>query len=111
MAQDADRGRVHGGDRVHDNHSGNERLPATSGGALNALPGLAQVPVKLRVVLGGSKISFQDAAALTQKSLLPIDRLADDPVDVVVNGKLIARGKLVVVEDTYGVQITELVGQ
>ena len=79
--------------------------------AMNALSGLAQVPVKLRVVLGGSKISFEDAANLTQKSLLPIDKTATDPVEVVVNGKLIARGKLVVIDDTYGVQITELIGQ
>lgn len=79
--------------------------------AMNALSGLAQVPVKLRVVLGGSKISFEDAANLTQKSLLPIDKTATDPVEVVVNGKLIARGNLVVIDDTYGVQITELIGQ
>ncbi len=78
---------------------------------MNALPGLAEVPVKLRVVLGGSKISFQDAANLTPKSLLPIDKTATDPVDVVVNGKVIARGKLVIIDDTYGVQITELIGQ
>ena len=75
------------------------------------LPGLAEVPVRLRVILGGSKISFKDAANLTQKSLLPIDRTASDPVDIVVNGKLIARGKLVIIDDTYGVQITELTGQ
>jgi len=111
MEQDEISGRAQGGDRVQDNSVGDECLPTTSRATMNALPGLAEVPVKLRVVLGGSKISFQDAAALTQKSLLPIDRLADDPVDVLVNGKLIARGKLVVVEDTYGVQITELVGQ
>ena len=79
--------------------------------AMSALSGLAQVPVKLRVVLGGSKISFEDAENLTQKSLLPIDKTATDPVEVVVNGKLIARGKLVVIDDTYGVQITELIGQ
>lgn len=75
----------------------------------NVPPGLGGVPVKLRVVLGSSKISFEDAANLTSQSLLLVDRTATDPVDVVVNGKLIARGKLVVIDDTYGVQITELV--
>ena len=97
-----------------------ENLPAAGGeageadekrAAMNALPGLAQVPVKLRVILGGTKISFEDAANLTRETLLPIDRAANDPVEVVVNGKLIAKGKLVVIDDTYGVQITVLVGQ
>ena len=77
--------------------------------ASEALPGLGSVPVKLRVVLGSSKISFQEAANLSEKSLLSVDRTSTDPVDVIVNGKLIARGKLVVIEDTYGVQITEIV--
>ena len=77
---------------------------------LNVLPGLAEVPVKLRVIIGSSEISFRDAANLTQESLLSIGRTANDPVDIVVNGQLIARGKLVVVDDSYGVQITELVG-
>ena len=79
--------------------------------ASEPLPGLGGVPVKLRVVLGRSRISFEDAANLTEKSLLPVDRTSTDPVDVVVNGKLIARGKLVVIEDTYGVQITEIVDE
>jgi flagellar motor switch protein FliN/FliY len=77
---------------------------------LNVLPGLAEVPVKLRVIIGSSEISLHDAANLTQKSLLPLGSTVNDPVDIVVNGQLIARGKLVVVDDSYGVQITELVG-
>ena len=44
------------------------------------------------------------------KPLLVVDRSKDDPVDLCVNGKVVARGKVVVVGDTYGVQITELVG-
>ena len=52
---------------------------------------------------------FEEAAELGEKSLLRIDRRADDPVDVCVNGKVIARGRLVVVGDNYGVEITEIV--
>lgn len=86
--------------------SGGDRQRA----GLNVLPGLAEVPVKLRVIIGSSEISLHDAANLTQKSLLPLGSTVNDPVDIVVNGQLIAREKLVVVDDSYGVQITELVG-
>ncbi len=71
-ARDRDRQRRSGGGK---------NLPATGRGrdvagdgkkaAMNALPGLAEVPVKLRVVLGGSKISFQDAANLPRKACCP----------------------------------------
>ena len=75
----------------------------------SALSGLGGVDVKVTLVLGRTEITIEEAAELGEKSLLRIDRRADDPVDVCVNGKVIARGRLVVVGDNYGVEITEIV--
>jgi len=90
------------------------RLPVSSEGVQPpavsaALSALGDVQVKVSLVLGGTSITLAEAESLEEKSLLTIDRSADDPVDVCVNGKVVARGKLVVVGDSYGVQITELV--
>lgn len=75
----------------------------------SALSRLGGVDVKVTLVLGRTEITIEEAAELGEKSLLRIDRRADDPVDVCVNGKVIARGRLVVVGDNYGVEITEIV--
>ena len=90
------------------------RLPVPPEGvgqpvASASLSGLGDVKVKVSLVLGRTEITLADAENLEEKSLLTVDRNADDPVDVCVNGKVVARGKLVVVGDSYGVQITELV--
>ena len=92
------------------------RLPAKTEGKApsapaSALAGLADVKVKVALVLGRTEITFDDAVNLDVESLLTIDRTATDPVDVCINGEVVARGKLVVVGDNYGVQITELVVQ
>jgi flagellar motor switch protein FliN/FliY len=62
-------------------------------------------------LLGNTQITFDQAVELDPETLITVDRGKDDPVDLCVNGKVVARGKLVVVGDTYGVQITELVDQ
>lgn len=76
-----------------------------------SLSGLSGVKVKVTAVLGGSEITFDEAVALDPGSLITVDRTRDDPVDLCVNGQVVARGRLVVVDDAYGVQITELVEQ
>lgn len=70
---------------------------------------LRAVPVKITVELGRAEITLEQAMALGEKSLLAVDRLAEEPVDVCVNGKLFGRGRLVMVGDSYGVQLVELV--
>lgn len=76
---------------------------------LGKLSGLQDVDVSISVEWGRAKITVEEAVALGEKSLLRTDKLAPDPVDILVNGKLYARGKLVVVGDSYGVQILEIV--
>lgn len=68
------------------------------------------VPVSLTIELGGCKLPMRDVLALNVGSVVQLDKPADAPVELSVNGKLIARGEVVVVEDRYGVKITEVIG-
>jgi flagellar motor switch protein FliN/FliY len=69
-----------------------------------------QVKVQLTVTLGEAEITMGKLFALTGGDVLALDRAADAPVDVRLNGKLIARGSLVAVDDKFGVRLTEIVG-
>ena len=88
-----------------------ELAPATpSGPALleGKMRLLDSVPVNLSVVLGEAQTTIGELMALRESSLLKIDRLADQPLDIVLNGNVVARGQLVVVDDNFGVRITEV---
>ncbi len=67
------------------------------------------VPVNLTVELGGCKLPMADVLQLNVGSVVQLDKPATEPVDLLVNGKLIARGEVVVLEDRFGLKITELV--
>jgi flagellar motor switch protein FliN/FliY len=69
------------------------------------------VPVSLTIELGGCKLPMREVLMLTVGSVIQLDKAADAPVELSFNGKLIARGEVVVIEDRYGVKITEVVGQ
>jgi flagellar motor switch protein FliN len=71
---------------------------------------LLDVPVNLSVVLGGCQMAMRDVLQLASGSVVQLDRLADEPVDLFANGKLVARGEVVMVEDSFGVKITEVIG-
>ncbi len=68
------------------------------------------VPVTLSVELGGCQLPMRDVLQLNIGSVVQLDKAAEAPVELSVNGKLIARGEVVVIEDRYGVKITEIVG-
>jgi flagellar motor switch protein FliN/FliY len=68
------------------------------------------VPVSLTIELGGCKLPMREVLALNIGSVVQLDKAADAPVELSVNGKLIARGEVVVIEERYGVKITEVVG-
>ncbi len=71
---------------------------------------LLDVPVKLSVELGSCKTSMREVLQLAQGSVVQLDKMADAPVDVFVNSRLFARGEVVVVEDRFGIKITEILG-
>jgi flagellar motor switch protein FliN/FliY len=68
------------------------------------------VPVGVTVQLGSCQISMREVLQLTTGSVLQLDKLADSPVDVLVNDRLVARGEVVVMDNRFGIKITELVG-
>jgi len=76
-----------------------------------ALDLVLDVKVKLTVKLGSCQLSMKDILELTPGTVIQLDQQAREPVCLLVNDKLIARGEVVVVEDAFGIKITEIVGQ
>ena len=67
------------------------------------------VPVNLTVELGSCLMPMRDVLQLNVGSVVQLDKVADEPVQLSVNRKLVARGEVVVVENRFGIKITELV--
>ena len=86
-----------------------ERQEKMSVETVQSLAGLGGVEVRISVEWGRSDMTVEEASTLSEESLIHTDRSATDPVDVLVNGKLFARGKLVLVGDSYGVQLLEII--
>ncbi len=71
---------------------------------------LLDVRVKLTVELGACQLPMRDVLQLAVGSVVKLDKTAQAPVDLYVNQKRIARGEVVVVDDSYGIKITEIFG-
>ncbi len=71
---------------------------------------LMDVPVQLTVELGACHLPMRDVLHLGAGSVVQLDKLADAPVELHVNRRLIARGEVVVVDNRFGIKITELIG-
>ena len=69
---------------------------------------LKEVRVNVDVVLGSARISLEKLLSLQSGSLLTLDRLAGEPVDIEVNGKKVGTGEIVVVDENFGVKILEM---
>ncbi len=72
---------------------------------------LLDVPLEVSVELGRSRLSIQNLLALGPGSVIELDKLAGEPLDILVNGRLVARGEAVVVNDKFGVRITDIVSR
>lgn len=70
---------------------------------------LLDVPLDLSVELGRSRMSIQDLLGLSPGSVVELDKIAGEPLDILVNDRLVARGEAVVVNDKFGVRITDIV--
>jgi flagellar motor switch protein FliN/FliY len=79
-------------------------LPSESDG----LSLLMDIPLEISVELGRVKMLVKDVVELGTGSIVEIDKAAGEPVDVMVNGRLVARGEVVVIEDNFGVRLTEI---
>jgi flagellar motor switch protein FliN/FliY len=70
---------------------------------------ILDVALQVRVELGAAEMTLEDVLALGVGSVVELNRLAGEPVDIVVNNRLIARGEVVIVEENFGVRVTEIV--
>lgn len=77
---------------------------------LDGLGLIQDIDVRLTVELGRSQMRLRDVLALGEGSVVTLDRLVDEPLDILVNGKLIARGEVVAEGNRFGLRILELVG-
>ncbi len=83
--------------------------PAPGGAVPEQLDLVMDIPVTLSVELGRTKIQIRELLQLAQGSVVDLDRLAGEPMDVLVNGFLIARGEVVLVNDKFGIRLTDIV--
>jgi len=77
--------------------------------APNDIDLILDIPVQLTVELGRTKIAIKNLLQLAQGSVVELDGLAGEPMDVLVNGCLIAQGEVVVVNDKFGIRLTDII--
>lgn len=72
---------------------------------------LLDVPLDISVELGRSRLSIQELLALGPGSVIELDKVAGETLDIMVNGRLVARGEAVVVNEKFGIRITDIVSR
>ena len=87
----------------------NKFSPTGIGNAGNDINMILDIPVQLTVELGRTRIPIKHILQLAQGSVVELETLAGEPMDVLVNGYLIAQGEVVVVNDKFGIRLTDIV--
>ncbi len=72
---------------------------------------ILDIPVTISMEVGRAKISIRNLLQLNQGSVVELERVAGEPLDVLVNGTLIAHGEVVVVNDKFGIRLTDVISQ
>ncbi|GAE43661.1 flagellar motor switch protein FliN [Mesobacillus boroniphilus JCM 21738] len=72
---------------------------------------LLDIPLQVTVELGRTKRSVRDILELGSGSIIELDKLAGEPVDILVNNRLIAQGEVVVIDENFGVRVTDIISQ
>ncbi len=88
-----------------------EFTAAPTVGDPHALERIRDVELDLKIELGRTQMALEDVLKLRSGSIVPLDKLAGDPVDIVVNGRLVARGEVLVLNDNFCVRVLELLGE
>ncbi len=83
--------------------------PPMANGPRPSLAPLAEVPVTVEAVLGGCTLTVNELLGLGAGSVIEVDRRVGDPIDLMVGGRLLARGELVLIDGALGITLTELV--
>ena len=102
---DIEAGGEEGGDGL--DHDG--VAPAKTGGETKSLDLILDIPLTVAVELGRSKMLINDLLQLGQGSVIELTKLVGEPLEVLVNQKLVARGEVVVVNEKFGVRLTDIV--
>lgn len=90
---------------------GNDDAPKLSKEESKRLETILDIPVTISMEVGRSKITIRNLLQLNQGSVVELDRVAGEPLDVLVNGTLIAHGEVVVVNDKFGIRLTDVISQ
>lgn len=85
--------------------------PGVGPGAQNTMDLLLDVHLELSVELGRAKMPVKEVLQLGPGAVVELNKLGGEPVDILVNGRPIARGEVVVVDENFGVRVTEIVGR
>ncbi len=80
-----------------------------AGSMMNELDMILDIPVQMTVELGRTKITIKNLLQLAHGSVVELDAMAGEPMDVLVNGTLIAQGEVVVVNDKFGIRLTDII--
>ena len=88
-----------------------ETNKSLSGDERRKLDAILDIPVTISMEVGHTQISIRNLLQLNQGSVVELDRLAGEPLDVMVNGTLIAHGEVVVVNDKFGIRLTDVISQ
>ncbi|MDR0529562.1 MAG: flagellar motor switch protein FliN [Zoogloeaceae bacterium] len=83
--------------------------PGGNASVMNELEIILDIPVQLSVELGRTKITIKNLLQLAHGSVVELDAMAGEPMDVLVNGTLIAQGEVVVVNDKFGIRLTDII--
>jgi len=87
--------------------TGNE--PAQGGGPAPDIDAILDIPVTISMEVGNTQIPIRNLLQLNQGSVIELDRLAGEPLDVLVNGTLIAHGEVVMVNEKFGIRLTDVI--
>ena len=85
------------------------KSPQAGGESSRRLDMLLDVPLEVNVELGRTRMTIQDLLQLGPGSVIELDKVAGEALDILVNGRLVARGEAVVVNDKFGIRITDIV--
>jgi|UniRef100_A0A7C4EJH1 flagellar motor switch protein FliN/FliY len=86
-----------------------EFTPSQEKPALRDINFILDIPLELTVVIGRAKVIVQELLQLTQGSVVALEKLAGEPMEVYVNGKLIGKGEVVVVNERFGIRLTDII--
>lgn len=85
------------------------QVPDLSGIAPENIDLIMDVPLEVTVELGRTSKSIKEILDFSPGTIIELDKLAGEPVDVLVNGKFVAKGEVVVIEESFGIRVTEII--